>query len=416
MKITLLAVENYKRIKSIAIEPTDRHLILIGGKNRQGKSSLLGAMSAALGGKKHAADQPVRDGERAAEIRIELDGGDLIVRRRFTDGGSTTLEVKDRDGTLRSPQKVLNKMIGSRFLDPLKFSRLAEKAQRDALLGCVYLPFDLEKHDRKRDATFQARTDINRDVKSLRAQLDALPEIEVPAAVDIAEETSRLAELTTRQSNLAAARARAEATGVQIEALKRRIQALREELAGAEAALDAALKEPGPADDPADLATQIEELRLTIANAGEQNQAAADGRSHMKRRAEVAEKLAEAERAAADLTTRIDAMDQTKRDELARCNMPIAGLSISDDGVCFNDLPLSQASGAEQLQVSLAIAAAMSPNLRDIWVEDGALLDDDSVELMRRYAEENDLRIWLERVGEGDAEAVILQDGQIKEA
>ena len=43
--------------------------------------------------------------------------------------------------------------------------------------------------------------------------------------------------------------------------------------------------------------------------------------------------------------------------------MPVEGLSFSDDGsVTFNDLPLDQASHAEQIRVSMAMAMALIPN------------------------------------------------------
>ena len=32
------------------------------------------------------------------------------------------------------------------------------------------------------------------------------------------------------------------------------------------------------------------------------------------------------------------------------------------------------------------------------------------------FAEENGLRIWLERVGEGDADAIIMVDGKVQES
>ncbi|KKK53112.1 hypothetical protein LCGC14_3098030, partial [marine sediment metagenome] len=41
--ITALEVERVKRVKAIRIEPTKTGLTIIGGKNRQGKTSALSA-------------------------------------------------------------------------------------------------------------------------------------------------------------------------------------------------------------------------------------------------------------------------------------------------------------------------------------------------------------------------------------
>ena len=48
MKITAIAVSNFKRLNEIQFSPDgDRALLLIGGKNGQGKSSTLDALIAA---------------------------------------------------------------------------------------------------------------------------------------------------------------------------------------------------------------------------------------------------------------------------------------------------------------------------------------------------------------------------------
>ena len=49
MKIVSLEAENYKRLKAVEITP-DGNMVVIGGRNAQGKSSVLDAIWAALGG------------------------------------------------------------------------------------------------------------------------------------------------------------------------------------------------------------------------------------------------------------------------------------------------------------------------------------------------------------------------------
>ena len=123
-----------------------------------------------------------------------------------------------------------------------------------------------------------------------------------------------------------------------------------------------------------------------------------------------------AEREAEALTDKIADLDEAKATALSAAKMPIDGLSVDGEQVIYRDLPFSQASGARKLQVSLAIAAALSPQLRDIWVTSGEKLDTDSLELVRAFAEENNLRVWLERVGEGDDDAIIISEGAVQDA
>jgi hypothetical protein len=66
--------------------------------------------------------------------------------------------------------------------------------------------------------------------------------------------------------------------------------------------------------------------------------------------------------------------------------------------VLLDGQPFEQASDAEQLRASIAIAMKMSPALRVIRVRDGSLLDADGMQLLARMADENDCQVWIERV------------------
>ena len=72
-----------------------------------------------------------------------------------------------------------------------------------------------------------------------------------------------------------------------------------------------------------------------------------------------------------------------------------------------------QASQAERLKTALAIAMKLSPNVRDVWVRDGSLLDDDSLDALEIAAAFAGCQIWLERVGEKDEGAIIIRDGRV---
>lgn len=50
MKINKLEIENVKRIRAIKLEPAANGLTIIGGKNNQGKTSVLDSIAWALGG------------------------------------------------------------------------------------------------------------------------------------------------------------------------------------------------------------------------------------------------------------------------------------------------------------------------------------------------------------------------------
>ena len=60
IKINKLEIENVKRIKAVKIEPTANGLTIVGGKNNQGKTSVLDSIAWALGGEKYRPSQALR--------------------------------------------------------------------------------------------------------------------------------------------------------------------------------------------------------------------------------------------------------------------------------------------------------------------------------------------------------------------
>ena len=95
--------------------------------------------------------------------------------------------------------------------------------------------------------------------------------------------------------------------------------------------------------------------------------------------------------------------------------MPVAGLGFDESGVTFGGVPFGQASSAEQIRVSLAMAMALNPTLRVIRIMDGSLLDADSMAAIRAAAEEHDVQVWIEVVGDGDGDpaTIVIDDGEI---
>lgn len=113
------------------------------------------------------------------------------------------------------------------------------------------------------------------------------------------------------------------------------------------------------------------------------------------------------------ITKMLAVIDDRKAEILAAAKLPVDGLSVSDDGVTLNDVPFAQASGAEKLRVALALAIAASPGLADVWIRDGALLDEESLALVQEHAKATGHRVWIERVGTSDDGVIVIADGKV---
>lgn len=422
MRITLLELRDYKRIKEARIVPGGRSVILIAGMNGEGKSSLLGSMSSCLGGKGEEPAEPIRDGAASAEILIELedDAAELgyQVRKRFHEGGKSTLKVTGRDGKVSSPQKVLDRIVGGRFLDPLKFSLLKDKEQLAALLDVVDIGFDLDAMAKERKGYYDERANSNRTVKTYESMVATNPhpgEIPEAPAIGLAQEldTLREAQRVRDRFSLAVVDAKEDLDDAEsrLEQAKKDLKSREHELNEAKAELERLKTE---LEDIPDVSEKLKNTQALVDNSVEKALEIAAIETKLNQHLTAVRSLDEAKKRSDEFDAKIKELDKQKAAGLAAAKMPVEGLSIGDGFVLYKGHPLEQASGAEKLLVSLALAAAMSPKLRDIWVEDGSLLDDKSMEIMSKFAEDNDLHIWLERVGESDDGAIVIEDGMIK--
>ena len=409
MKIVKFAGENFKRLRAVEITP-DGNIVPISGRNAQGKTSVLDAIWCTVGGRTAAKDtpRPVRDGEESATVQLDL--GDIIVTRTWDAGGKTALKVTSPDGArFSSPQKVLDDLVGKLAFDPLAFAALPEKNQRRELLDLVELPFDIDQLDAEREAIFNQRTDVNREVKRLRAVVDDMPNpADVPdEPVDVA---SLMAELKAAQeAEVARQFAADEATRIdqRIAEIRQQIVELNQQLDGlldrkAELAADDNL-------DPFAAIPDIAAIEARIASADEVNESVRQADARQRAVADLDAQTAHAD----ELTAKLAAIDKAKADGLAAANMPIEGLSVDDDGVTYQGVPFSQASAAERLRVSMAIAMAANPGLRVIRITDGSLLDSENLALIETMAAEGDYQVWIEVVDETGEVGVMIEDGAV---
>lgn len=398
-RIIKLEATNFKRLKAVEITPTG-DLVVISGRNGQGKTSVLDAITAALGGtSSKALPRPIREGAGNAEIVLET--GEYTITRRFTASGST-LTVVGADG-LKVPkgQTVLDALLGRLSLDPLAFTQLDEKAQLKTLLELVDLPFDPAALDQERAEIFEQRTELNRDLKRLTAQADAydLPAdcpTEEVSVTDLLAEHAAGARIVTRRNDL---------TRLHSFAVSR-VEQLRVELADAERA-EVDLREQ---IESLPAAPDLEAIAERVSSAETINAQARQAKA-LKAVVEQQADLAEDVQA---LTQQIADIDRAKADGLKVAKFP-GGLPLGfdDTGVLLNGIPFKQASGAEQLRASLAMAIALNPALRVIRIADGSLLDSEGLQLVSDMATAHDCQVWLEVVSDGDGVGFMIEDGEV---
>lgn len=420
MKILKLEAENIKKLTVVEITPNG-NLVEITGRNGSGKTSVLDSIAWALQGTSGVQSKPIRKGAKSARVRLDL--GDLVVTRKFSESGST-LTVENKEGaSYKTPQAILDKLLGSIAFDPLGFARQRPREQFETLRSLVKVDVDFDEIDRANDRDFRERADLNKLAKTKRAQLASWTSFaaDLPAEkIDTGALVDEIAAAGKHNADIIAERLRRQTRGKEIGAIGKRAAVRRRDAAemrrqadvlDALAAEDdkeyfeAAKKlEALPAiADPIDPATV--KAKLTDAN---------NLNKEIERKARHAELTAEAEKIEAEagaLTLCMSEREARKRDAIAAAQMPIDGIGFGDGLVLLNDVPFDQASDAEQLRASCAIAMAANPKLRVLRIRDGSLLDENGLKLLADMAEAQDYQLWIERVDSSGKVGVVMEDG-----
>jgi DNA repair exonuclease SbcCD ATPase subunit len=427
VQIVKLTVENVMRISAVEITPTG-NVVVIGGRNGAGKTSVLAAIEMALGGKDHAVDEPVRKGE--ARGRIVVDLGEIVVERVFSASGGTKLAVRAASGAVfPSPQAMLDHLVGKLAFDPLAFARSREREQAAILRGVVQL--DTTALDTQRLDLFSRRTDVNRDVARLKSHLASmppLPEGDIPESeVDPAELVRQLQAVEKRNLDrglviqtvpISAGLAKDAIATVDraeqlVEHLQQQLESAKNELERARGAAKRTAEGLAKAKAEAERArAEMEPTEPLIERVKDCQKTNALVRLAKDRRT-TEEALLAAAALSDEMTTAMEQIDASKRKLVAEAKFPIDGLGFEGEHVTLNGIPFSQASGAEQLRASLAIGMALNPKLRVLIARDGSLLDEDGLALLAELADENGFQVWLERVGRGTEVSFLIEDGQV---
>ena len=418
MKIIELRAERFKRISAVEIVPGDG-VVVISGKNAQGKSSVLDAIWLALGGgnaaKDSATSRPVKDGEKDAIVRLDL--GEIIVTRKWTSEGGTSLTVEGSKGAkFSSPQTLLDSLVGNLSFDPLAFSRMSPREQRKALSDVVQIDVNPDAIDLEKKELYDERTDVNRDIKRLEARLAAM----TPPKEGVPQEEVSLSVLLEEMNEATKIASKQERERQDFNYLRTKIRSLEaeyDETARSLANLESRLLEirvQGREQSEiiqAQVPPNIDGISERIKSIEDTNASVRAVKEHRELYAQVKSKRKESEA----LTYRMEQLEQQKVEAFEKAKFPVPGLAFDADGVTYRGIPFQQCSTAEQTRIAIAIAASLNPEIRVIRVSDGSLLDSDSMAEIESLAKEHDMQIWIERVDETGNVGIVIEDGAVKE-
>lgn len=404
IKINCLELENVKRIKAVKLEPVHNGLTVIGGKNGQGKTSVLDSIAWALGGERFRPSHPERDGSYSSPyLRVELSNG-IVAERK---GDSSALKVTCPDGS-KAGQKLLDGFIEELALNLPKFMSASNKEKANILLRIIGVGDKLIELDNKEKILYNERHAIGRiaeQKKKYAEELvhhDGLPEEPISAS----ELILRQQEILAKNGENARKREKAAELERQKAMLEAQIRDISDKLAAVNADLEIAqlsvqnLVDMSTAEIEKDIAN-IDALNFKI----RQN---LDKERALMEADEMSEKYGK-------LTLDIDAVRDEKIKLLEGANLPLPELSVCDGELTYKDKKWDCLSGAQQLMVATAIVRKLNENCGFVLLDGLEALDSDTLLEFGKWLEGEGLQAICTRVATDDSCTLIIEEGCVVE-
>lgn len=400
VKINELELENVKRIKAIKVEPSERGLTIIGGRNNQGKTSVLDSIAWALGGNRFRPSQAARDGSVIPpHLRVKLSNG-IVVERA---GNNSDLKVIDPDGR-RAGQQLLDEFVEQLALDLPRFMQSSSKEKANTLLQIIGVGDQLYALDRQEAELYSRRHAIGQiaDQKTKFAK-------EMPDFPGVPNEPVSASELIRQQQDILAENGenqRKRTRAAQLEAEKQRLRRALDEM---QEKYDIVCRdcEIAGRDAMGLLDQSTEELERNIQDIESINR---------KVRANLDKEKAEADAAEygnqyAALTTEIERVRQSRMDLLQGAKLPLPGLSVEDGELTYQGKRWDNMSGSDQLKVSTAIVRAINPKCGFVLLDKLEQMDLETLREFGAWAESEGLQCIATRVSTGGECSIIIEDG-----
>lgn len=407
VKISALELENIKRIKAVQLTLTESGLNLIGGNNRQGKSSVLDAICWGLGGDRYKPSQPQREGsEIPPHLRITLSNG-LIVER---SGKNSALKVIDPNGR-KGGQQLLNEFVEQFALDLPAFMAMTDKKKADVLLRIIGIGEQLYTMEQNEQQLYNRRTEIGRiaDQKKKYAQ-------EMPLYTDVPKEPVSAAELIAEQQEILARNGQRQQWQRDMQSIDIAIQNVTAEIARTEQTLADLRAQLAAWQEKADAAKKSPEELAMESTAELEEQLRAVETVNAKVRANCDREKAELDaddfrRQYDALSEELDAARTARRKLLDGAQMPLDGLSVENGALIYNGQAWDNMSGADQMIVAASIVRKINPNCGFVLLDKLEQMDLQTLTAFGKWLEAEGLQAIATRVSTGGECSVLIEDG-----
>lgn len=426
MKIAKLTISNFLKLKDVEINPSKANVIV--GKNKQGKTSVLKAIKAAFTG--DADSSSIRIGETKAEITIDLD--DLVIHRTITEKGNY-LDVSNKEGfKVPSPQKYLDGILGTFSFNPIDFFNMKATERKKYLLKAVDMRITqdelaaftgekltgldyegahaLEIVKQAYDYYYAQRTTANAEVLKKQKTLSELSS-KIPDGFDPSNyNEGKVVELRKAVTENEVNKQKVASCNDSVERLKNEIAAIRTQLADKESMLK--IRE----EELVEMQSKIRDtdsMYIELQKMDAQRDLVFANQQVETVRAELSEAITSQER----LDKAVKALAKEVPQKLIeKANLPVEGLTITEDDVLVNGVSLDNLSTSEQLKFGLDIVRKLNATFKVVCIDGIEALDIEAFQWFLKEIENDDFQYFVSRVStnENIPHSIIIDNGEVQ--
>jgi DNA repair exonuclease SbcCD ATPase subunit len=423
LRFTYLEVENFKSIEKKVIDIDGRSL-LITGPNGAGKSSLIQALLSGIDSKIQPTES-IKTGETKASTKVKIAGMingqeeeytiDMYYTPKNQKGRIVVLNTKGE--TVKSPKAVLDSIIGNVTFDIFKFLKDKKQNQIKILKELSGVSKDIDILDLQRKTIFDERTFLSRkteedetlmnnhgfsqdDIELYSNQIDIEP---------IQQELNTISKKITDFNNVKnqTAEYKRKADELEVENQKKRdkIESLKMEIEELTKGIELGNSDIEHHMDNHKKGNEWLEKR-TEPSATEISTRLSEATSHNEKHAKINE-LREKQRTLLGNKTKLQkingdiaAIDEKKIKLIKNSKLPIKGLSFTEEDIFMNGLPLEegQINTQQLIDIGFEISMALNPNLRVVFLHEGSLFDQDSLNALIKKCEDRGYQLIAEIV------------------
>lgn len=417
MKITKLEIENVKRVKAVELAPAQSGLTVIGGKNGQGKTSVLDAIAWALGGEKYRPSNAQREGSVIPpRLHVELDNGIVVDR----DGKNSALKVTDPTGR-RAGQALLDEFVEKLALDLPRFMAQTGKEKAMTLLRIIGKEEEVKRLDDQEQQLYNRRHALGQIADQKKKYAD-----EMASFPGVPESPVSAGELIERQQAILLKNAENQRKRQRLNEITFEKHRISDEIERLEAQMK-------------DLAARIDERKKAFEQTAQDEETARTDAAQLQDEstAELEESIRQVDETnrkvranldkekaledAAALRTQYDAMTadierirQERTDLLKGANLPLPDLTVENSELLYHGKAWDCMSSSDQMRVAVAIVRAINPKCGFVLMDKTEQMDPDTLAEFGAWLEAEGLQAICTRVSTGRECQIIIEDGAVK--